>query len=97
MTVFTCTLDEISADSIPLVGGKGANLGEMAMLGLPVPPGFTITTEVCEAFFAAGNRLSDALKSDVMRALDAIGDSVRDARDRALLLIGFAGGFRRSE
>ena len=35
-----------------LLGGKGANLGEMSRLGLPVPPGFTITTEVCLSFFA---------------------------------------------
>ena len=36
-----------------LLGGKGANLAEMASLGLPVPPGFTITTEVCDAYYAA--------------------------------------------
>jgi len=35
-----------------LLGGKGANLAEMANLGLPVPPGFTITTEVCSHFYA---------------------------------------------
>src|ERR1700680_4082328 len=35
----------------PLLGGKGANLAEMASIGLPVPPGFTITTEVCTAFY----------------------------------------------
>src|SRR6188474_375846 len=38
----------------PLLGGKGANLAEMTNLGLPVPPGFTITTEVCGLFFAKG-------------------------------------------
>ena len=37
-----------------LLGGKGANLAEMANLGLPVPPGFTITTEVCTYFYANG-------------------------------------------
>ena len=36
----------------PLLGGKGANLAEMARIGLPVPPGFTITAEVCTAFYA---------------------------------------------
>ena len=35
-----------------LLGGKGANLAEMCQLGLPVPPGFTVTTEVCTAFYA---------------------------------------------
>ena len=66
---------EGGAEMAELLGGKGANLAEMATLGLPVPPGFTITTEVCEAFFAAGNKLPDALKSDVMQALGAIGDT----------------------
>ena len=37
-----------------LLGGKGANLAEMCSLGLPVPPGFTITTEVCNAYYANG-------------------------------------------
>ncbi len=37
-----------------LLGGKGANLAEMNKIGLPVPPGFTITTEVCTAFYALG-------------------------------------------
>src|SRR5215813_896213 len=42
------------ADMRNLLGGKGANLAEMANLGLPVPPGFTITTEVCTYFYANG-------------------------------------------
>ena len=41
-----------------LLGGKGANLAEMANLGLPVPPGFTITTEVCTAFYQNKRQLS---------------------------------------
>ena len=44
-----------SADLKSLLGGKGANLAEMASLGLPVPPGFTITTDVCSAYYANGN------------------------------------------
>ena len=42
----------------PLLGGKGANLAEMTRIGLPVPPGFTITTEVCTYFYAAQAHLS---------------------------------------
>jgi pyruvate,orthophosphate dikinase len=42
-----------SAEMRNLLGGKGANLAEMANLGLPVPPGFTITTEVCNTYYAA--------------------------------------------
>ena len=41
-------------EMVDLLGGKGANLAEMTNLGLPVPPGFTITTEACRAFLARG-------------------------------------------
>jgi pyruvate,orthophosphate dikinase len=47
-----------------LLGGKGANLAEMANIGLPVPPGFTITTEVCTEFYAGGKKLPKALDGD---------------------------------
>ena len=50
-----------AADMKELLGGKGANLAEMASLGLPVPPGFTITTEVCTAYYANGRKLPDGL------------------------------------
>src|SRR4029078_12313833 len=63
-------------DMSELLCSKRDNLAEMATLGLPVPPGFTITTDVCEAFFAAGNKLPDALRTDVMQALDALGETV---------------------
>jgi pyruvate,orthophosphate dikinase len=52
-----------------LLGGKGANLAEMANLGLPVPPGFTITTEVCTAFYANDRQYPDGLKAAVDAAL----------------------------
>ena len=55
-----------------LLGGKGANLAEMSSLGLPVPPGFTITTEVCTAFYENDKNYPDALKSQVEVALQAI-------------------------
>jgi pyruvate,orthophosphate dikinase len=48
-----------------LLGGKGANLAEMANIGLPVPPGFTITTDVCSEFYAGGKKLPKALDADV--------------------------------
>src|SRR5437660_2309033 len=56
-----------------LLGGKGANLAEMANLGLPVPPGFTITTEVCTYFYANGKTYPPALEQQVMAALDELG------------------------
>jgi len=48
-----------------LLGGKGANLAEMANIGLPVPPGFTITTEVCTEFYEGGKKLPKALGDDI--------------------------------
>jgi pyruvate,orthophosphate dikinase len=59
-----------------LLGGKGANLAEMAGIGLPVPPGFTITTDVCSAYYAAGAKLPDELDQQALAALGQIGDAV---------------------
>lgn len=55
-----------------VVGGKGANLAEMAGIGLPVPPGFTITTEECVRYLAEGGDFSDALRAEVAQALTHI-------------------------
>jgi pyruvate,orthophosphate dikinase len=52
-----------------LLGGKGANLAEMADLGLPVPPGLTISTEVCTYFYAHGRRYPSQLRAEVERSL----------------------------
>ncbi|MGB5779486.1 MAG: pyruvate, phosphate dikinase [Allopontixanthobacter sediminis] len=52
-----------------ITGGKGANLAEMAEIGLPVPPGFTITTEECVKYLAGGSDFSDQLRADVASAL----------------------------
>ena len=43
-----------------LLGGKGANLAEMCIIGIPVPPGFTITTEVCAAYYEHGKKIPEA-------------------------------------
>jgi pyruvate,orthophosphate dikinase len=51
----------------PLLGGKGANLAEMTRIGLPVPPGFTITTEVCTAYYASGKKLPPGLIEEVQQ------------------------------
>ncbi len=56
-----------------LLGGKGAGLAEMAHLGLPVPPGFTITTEVCTYFYANGKSYPNNLKAQVETALAEVG------------------------
>lgn len=56
---------EGNADMKELLGGKGANLAEMAQIGLPVPPGFTITTEVCTAFYENNKNYPDGLRDEV--------------------------------
>src|ERR1700677_2989983 len=61
------------ADMKNLLGGKGANLAEMSNLGLPVPPGFTVTTEVCTYFYKNGESYPADLKAAVEAALAEIG------------------------
>src|SRR4029077_19260131 len=56
-----------------LLGGKGAYLAEMSRLGLPVPPGLTISSEVCTAYYRSGKKLPEALMPMVSEALDVVG------------------------
>src|SRR5438067_78648 len=60
----------------PLLGGKGANLAEMTRIGLPVPPGFTITTEVCTHFYENGRKYPAELTAQVENELAKIEKSV---------------------
>src|SRR5258708_24188934 len=60
---------EGSAKMRDLLGGKGAGLAEMTNAGLPVPPGFTITTQACNAYFDAGRKLPAGLWDEVAAAL----------------------------
>ena len=55
-----------------LLGGKGLNLAEMTSIGLPVPPGFTITTEVCDAYYKSGEKLPSGLMDDVHKAVQIL-------------------------
>ncbi|MCF8091201.1 MAG: pyruvate, phosphate dikinase [Desulfotignum sp.] len=55
-----------------LLGGKGANLAEMARMGLPVPPGFTISTDCCNRYFELGGRFPDTLEQQIMTAMTHI-------------------------
>ncbi|MER9019294.1 pyruvate, phosphate dikinase [Mesorhizobium sp. M0898] len=81
-----------------LLGGKGANLAEMCSLGLPVPPGFTITTEVCNAYYANGHAYPASLEADVAVALDHIGRLTRRrfGDPSKLLLVSVRSGARAS-
>ncbi|MFA6875341.1 MAG: pyruvate, phosphate dikinase, partial [Parabacteroides sp.] len=61
---------EGKADMRNLLGGKGANLAEMNLIGVPVPPGFTITTEVCSEYYSLGKEnVTEVLKADVEKAI----------------------------
>ena len=73
--LFGAQMTDGRAELVELLGGKGANLAEMSLLGLPVPPGFTITTEVCNSFYENGRKLPDGLRDEVNNALDRIGEA----------------------
>ncbi|MEP6469221.1 MAG: pyruvate, phosphate dikinase, partial [Chloroflexota bacterium] len=66
------TFREGNAQMRTLLGGKGAGLAEMTNAGLPVPPGFTITTEACNAYYAAGKELPPGLWDDVLTHMAAL-------------------------
>ncbi|MDP7030197.1 MAG: PEP/pyruvate-binding domain-containing protein, partial [Phycisphaerales bacterium] len=66
---FGKTKTDGNATQKELLGGKGANLAEMTSIGLPVPPGFTITTSTCKAYSDRGNRLPDGLMDQVKTAV----------------------------
>jgi pyruvate,orthophosphate dikinase len=61
-----------SKDQKALLGGKGANLAEMTLLGLPVPPGFTITTEVCTHFYKNNSQFPSGLEKEVLDSLSKV-------------------------
>lgn len=61
------------ADMRNQLGGKGANLAEMNLIGVPVPPGFTITTDVCSEYFELGkDKVVELLKEDVLRSIEGV-------------------------
>src|SRR5215468_3388352 len=64
------------ADMRNLLGGKGANLAEMSNLGLPVPPGFTITTEVCTHFYDNAKKYPADLEKQVAAALETVEEAI---------------------
>jgi pyruvate, orthophosphate dikinase len=82
--------DPRSRDKV-VTGGKGANLAEMASIGLPVPPGFTITTEECVKYLAEGGDFSAELRADVAEALThiekTVGKKLGDAADPLLVSV----------
>src|SRR5215216_1022035 len=80
-----------------LLGGKGANLAEMTNLGLPVPPGFTISTDACRAYMAADDTIPAGLMDEVAAALAALeakmGKRLGDASDPLLVSVRSGAAF----
>src|SRR5215831_1300490 len=97
MPKYVYAFEEGSKEQKYLLGGKGANLAEMTNLGLPVPPGFTISTDACKAYMAAGDTLPDGLLDEVATALDALeakmGKRLGDDVDPLLVSVRFGAPF----
>ncbi|AGF75499.1 pyruvate, phosphate dikinase [Bartonella vinsonii] len=89
---------EGSASKRNLLGGKGANLAEMSNLGLPVPPGFTLTTEVCNFYYANGKTYPEELQEAVKQALKRIGEQTgrEFGHEKRPLLLSVRSGARVS-
>ena len=89
---------EGNADMRPLLGGKGANLAEMTNLGLPIPNGFTVTTEACTDYYTQGKQISQEIQEQIFAALAVLeeqrGKKFGDESDP--LLVSVRSGARAS-
>lgn len=94
---YVYSFDEGSKEQKYLLGGKGANLGEMTKLGLPVPPGFTVSTEACNAYMDQGGNFPDGMLDQVGIALDELekkmGKSLGDGDDPLLVSVRSGAAF----
>src|SRR3979490_2143982 len=83
--------EEGNKDMRDLLGGKGAGVAEMTRAGLPVPPGFTITTEACNAYYASGKRFPDGMWDQAIEALHHVeekaGKKLGDAKNPLLVSV----------
>ena len=66
MTKFVYSFSEGNKDMRDLLGGKGANLAEMTNIGLPVPRGFTVTTEACNKYYEDGEKISSEVEKEIL-------------------------------
>ncbi|MBO1305905.1 pyruvate, phosphate dikinase [Enterococcus sp. 669A] len=79
MTQWVYLFSEGSKEQKGLLGGKGANLAEMTKLGLPVPTGFTVTTDACLCYLNQGNVLTDEMKEQIITAVDQLSEKTQKA------------------
>ena len=84
---------EGDASMSDLLGGKGANLAEMSRLGLPVPPGFTLPTDICHYFNQNDGQLPDALRAKLSAALKEMGAPLGVAFGDAVAPLARVGAF----
>ena len=98
MTKFVYLFNEGNAEMKNLLGGKGANLAEMTNLGLPIPQGFTVTTEACTDYYNSGKKITDEIKDQIFEALRKLeekqGKKFGDENDP--LLVSVRSGARAS-
>src|SRR5215469_16044423 len=91
MTRYVYAFDETSGGGRELLGGKGVGLAEMTQLGVPVPAGFTISTDACRAYMDAGKQLPDGLEQEVEEHLGRLeeraGKRFGDAADPLLVSV----------
>ena len=95
---FVYKFEEGNGKMRELLGGKGANLAEMTVLGLPVPPGFTVTTEACTQYYEDGRQINADIKAQIFDALAQLekrmGKKLGDEKDP--LLVSVRSGSRAS-
>ncbi len=91
MTKYVYGFKEGKKEMKELLGGKGANLAEMTSIGLPVPPGFTITTEACDKYYKDGKKLSEEVLNQVWEKLKELekdmGKKLGDEKDPLLVSV----------
>lgn len=89
MTKYVYLFREGNQNMKDLLGGKGANLAEMISIGLPVPQGFTVTTEACNDYYANHEAVREEIKSEIiqqLRELERITGKVLGSKERPLLV-----------
>ena len=98
MTKFVYSFKDGNADMRNLLGGKGANLAEMTNLGLPIPQGFTVTTEACTDYYNNNKKISEDIESQIFEAMKELekiqGKTFGDVNDP--LLVSVRSGARAS-
>jgi pyruvate,orthophosphate dikinase len=88
---YVYSFEEGNKDMKQILGGKGANLAEMSTLGINVPPGFTITTEVCDLYYKSDKTITQEVKDEILKYLEELQKKMEktlgDANDPLLVSV----------